>query len=840
MSEKLRDLPQWIVWRSEMRDGKPTKIPYSPRTGRRASSTDSDTWGGIEVARAACASGGADEEAYDGIGFVFTAEDPFLGVDLDGCLDPETGEIERWAAEIIEELDSYTEISPSGSGVHVLVRAELPAGRNRKGRFEAYDRGRYFTVTGKHLSGTPQAIGSRQEELRGVVRRVFGGEAPESANGHAEPVVVPETIDNGLSDDEVVQKALSASNGERFARLWAGDTSGYGSHSEADLALCRMLAFWAGGDAARIEALFRQSHLYRVKWERPDYRRRTIEMAFEGDEFYSLGARHEAPAGRDGKDATGGRSEGWPQARTLPEAVEFPVEVLPPECRALVREAVGALGCAPELVALPALATLSSAVGATRVIEIKRGWREGTTFYIAVVASPGAMKSPAAKVALAPVHEKQEDHKARYAEEKEDHELEYREWEVEKKLASKNDEPAPDQPIAPNMQRAIVSDTTLEALVGVLEANPRGFLVHRDEIAGWLRSMDQYRSGGKGSDRQHWLSMWDNQPFVVDRKSRLGEPIILSRPVVSLFGGIQPAMLGEMGGAMEDGMMDRFLFGYPTARRIRYNEREVSEQAERRYAELYYRLAGLQLAADDNGTPNPKALKLTLDAKRLFAEAVDSLGDETLEPGFPARLEGVWSKMRGYLARISLLFALCRHVSAPSSEVERVEVEDVEAAGKLVGYFKAHARRVYAELREADPLDALGADLKDFLEEAGGEWVGTPTELHAELRERGAEGLPANAVNLTKRARVVASRSAALDVRRGKSDGARVLRLSLKPSVPTVPSVPEETPDRDSRDTKDSRFVEKDGECKHGYAGGKGCYLCDPDHPYRLREASTP
>ena len=97
------------------------------------------------------------ERGYGGIGFVFTPEDDLCGVDLDGCLDPETGEIEPWAWEIIEELDSYTEISPSGTGVHILVRGELPEGRNRKGRFETYDRGRYFTVTGKHLAGTPQS-----------------------------------------------------------------------------------------------------------------------------------------------------------------------------------------------------------------------------------------------------------------------------------------------------------------------------------------------------------------------------------------------------------------------------------------------------------------------------------------------------------------------------------------------------------------------------------------------------------------------------------------------------------------------------------------------------------
>ena len=168
-TRNIRELRQWLCWRSEERDGKPTKIPYSPATGQRASSTSPDTWSSYSEAVSAC-----QEHGYEGIGFVFTPEDDLCGVDLDGCLDPQTGEMEPWAQEIIEELDSYAEISPSGTGVHVLVRGELPEGRNRKGRFEAYDRGRYFTVTGKHLSGTPQSIESRQEELRGVVRRVFG------------------------------------------------------------------------------------------------------------------------------------------------------------------------------------------------------------------------------------------------------------------------------------------------------------------------------------------------------------------------------------------------------------------------------------------------------------------------------------------------------------------------------------------------------------------------------------------------------------------------------------------------------------------------------------------
>src|SRR5829696_494744 len=192
-TQSMRDRRQWLCWRAEERDGELTKVPYDPSTGEKAKSTNPKTWTGYEEAVRA-----RKEYGYDGIGFVFTPEDDLCGVDLDKCLNPETGEIELWAWAIIEELNSYTEISPSGTGVHILLRGELPAGRNRKGRFEAYDRGRYFTITGNQLSGSPQSIEDRQEELRDVVRRVFG---EESANGHTKPVAASKQPDNGLSDD---------------------------------------------------------------------------------------------------------------------------------------------------------------------------------------------------------------------------------------------------------------------------------------------------------------------------------------------------------------------------------------------------------------------------------------------------------------------------------------------------------------------------------------------------------------------------------------------------------------------------------------------------------------
>ncbi len=762
----MKELRQWVCWRAEERNGKQTKVPYSPASGSRARSDNPASWGMIAEAREA-----ARREGYNGIGFVFTADDPFCGVDLDGCLDPETGEVEPWAAEIVEDLGSYTELSPSGTGLHLIVRATLPEGRRRNGKVEMYDRGRFFTVTGDHLPGASRGVEDRQEQIDALHARLFPRELP-AKNGNA--------LLDGPTDAEVLRRAMSAANGARFAALWAGDRSGYASDSEADLALCSMLAFWVGPDEERIASLFSRSGLMREKWNREDYRRRTVSRALAGaTQFYSPGkngteAQGDEPAGVDLAD----RNLAPPP---LPEAVEFPVDAMPAVCRHLIHESEKALGCAPELVALPMLTVLSSAIGTSRVIEVKGGWREWAALFLAMVASPGAMKTPAAKVAKKPAFERQRRLGKAYAEEKEEWKREVWQWEVERRDALKASEPAPEEPEAPSMGRCVAGDTTVEALVSILEDNSRGLLVHRDELAGWVRSMDQYK-GGKGSDRQNWLNLWNTDEVIVDRKSRMGEPIILAKPFVSLFGGVQPAMLGELGGTVEDGLMDRFLFAYPTPRYVRFTEDEVSGEAEARYAVLYEKLANLTLATDEHGDPNPKPLRLSSEARKLFAGNVDALGAEMLQPGFPSRLEGVWSKLRGYLARLSLVLAVCRCVE-PGVPEERVEAEDVEAASRLLGYFKAHARRVYAEVGSPDPLEVLGADLKALIEESGGRLEATATELYRRLEEAGCEALPARPKELGGAIRSLADRSSALRASFGWRGKEKVARLELVPEL---------------------------------------------------------
>jgi primase-polymerase (primpol)-like protein len=132
-----------------MRDGKPTKVPYIAGTNSRASSTDLMTWSSFEYAFAAYEAGAPP---YDGIGFVFCSADPLAGIDLDGCRDPETGEVAPWAQKIVGDAsEGYVEASPSGTGVHIIVKGRVRDGGLRRGPVEMYSRDRFFTITGAVL-----------------------------------------------------------------------------------------------------------------------------------------------------------------------------------------------------------------------------------------------------------------------------------------------------------------------------------------------------------------------------------------------------------------------------------------------------------------------------------------------------------------------------------------------------------------------------------------------------------------------------------------------------------------------------------------------------------------
>jgi P4 family phage/plasmid primase-like protien len=275
-------------------------VPYQP-SGRKAKSNTPSTWTGFEEVLSAYESGD-----FTGIGFMFGEDGPYVGVDLDGCVTD--GDLTGGAWDIVKRLDSYTEGSPSGTGLHIICRGFLPDLGNRtpdipgmKG-IEFYDAGRYFTVTGRVLGGEARPVEQRAQELYDLCTELFEEDAAEQQSAPSTP--------NDLEDQELVEKAKTADDGGKFARLWSGDTSMHDDdHSRADQALVNKLAFWTGGDRDRIDQLFRQSGLCREKWiGRPDYRKRTIDKALDGrTKFYdpSSPSENHRTNGQAGADGSG-------------------------------------------------------------------------------------------------------------------------------------------------------------------------------------------------------------------------------------------------------------------------------------------------------------------------------------------------------------------------------------------------------------------------------------------------------------------------------------------------------------------------------------------------------
>ncbi len=276
---ELKEVDQWVVWKSLPAPGqpKPRKLPFCPKTGRAARTHNTpgksypnrpeDTWADYGTAWRVFQHGG-----YAGIGFVFTERDPFAGVDLDNCADPQTRRLTPDARAIIERLGTYTEFSPSGTGVKLICRAVKPAGRCRTGTYESYDRQRYFTVTGWHVGTSPYTCESRQVEYEAVYRSIFPAkEQPVIPPPAPRP---PSAHTGALSDMDVLGMAFKAANGSKTAALYDGDLSEFGGdESSADASLAWRLAFYTrsewGGGIGQLINLMENSALRRDKWYEP-------------------------------------------------------------------------------------------------------------------------------------------------------------------------------------------------------------------------------------------------------------------------------------------------------------------------------------------------------------------------------------------------------------------------------------------------------------------------------------------------------------------------------------------------------------------------------------------
>jgi hypothetical protein len=288
--QELMELKQWVCWRliPDKDGGKDKKMPYNPRTGKGAASNNPETWADYAAAAAAL-----ERYGYTGLGFMFSKDGGLVGVDVDHCYDPATKTFNETAKAIMAKQPTYMEFSPSGTGIHLFYKGYMPGtgSKNTKTGVEMYGHTRYFTMTGKKLEGAADNISEDKGTLKWIHETYI--KAPKKEKSKAKTGAA-----SRLTDDELLEHARNAENGEAFSQLWEGSWQGsYASQSEADMALCCKLAFWTGKDKEQMDRLFRQSGLYREKWDArhhaggATYGEETLDRACELiEEVYSPGS----------------------------------------------------------------------------------------------------------------------------------------------------------------------------------------------------------------------------------------------------------------------------------------------------------------------------------------------------------------------------------------------------------------------------------------------------------------------------------------------------------------------------------------------------------------------
>jgi hypothetical protein len=404
---------------------------------------------------------------------------------------------------------------------------------------------------------------------------------------------------------------------------------------------------------------------------------------------------------------------------------EFPLEVFPEALVRFVREHGASKGVPPEMVALPLLVSLGCAIGNSKVIEVKPGdWYESSALYAVTIAESGMSKTPAAKAAMEPADETE---RRMYH----DYKRAFEVWGQRGQRGADDFTSEADTYAAgpagstgptlggnePKYEQGIVSDATIEALVDVLRDNPRGTMLYVDELSGFFKGMDRYKSGGKGNERQHWLTLWSNGTLRVNRKGA-GHTVI-NKPFVGIWGGIQPGILSLIKEGSEDGMEARWLLSYPQHRVREDMSLRVSFDTIKTIKTLYYSLRDLPVETDDYDVPKPSVVSMEQRAYEEFHRLRFQNKAELQAPTLPLALRPTWSKFEAYFARFVLILSQIR-----SPGTDTATMVDVWGAWQLLSYFKRQALLVHDVHGKPTEGETFAKALFKLIRAFGGEFEG--------------------------------------------------------------------------------------------------------------------
>lgn len=412
---------------------------------------------------------------------------------------------------------------------------------------------------------------------------------------------------------------------------------------------------------------------------------------------------------------------GQPLSFKLPPVEPFPLDIYPAPVAQLVRYGARSIGCPPDFLAMAVLPVAGAAIGRSVSLLLKDRYFASASVYAACVGLPGDGKSPAVSVVASPMRQIDADNFARWQDDKVAFEAGKEAYEVAaksakwaRKYAEPNEEGSepeppelPPKPSPPVMERCLVGDITVEAMDAIMEQNPRGLLQVLDEASSLMTSMNQYR-GGKGSDRQWYMSTWSGEPRTVDRKGNADNvPIRVPHPFLGIVGGIVPDMVGsfcdERG--RHDGFIDRFLFAYPDpVPKTGWREEGIPDEAMTAWSAIVGRLRAAAMAMDSaTGSQRvPRVVSMSPEGKAAWKELIDGHHAEQRDAGFMASLSGPWAKLEQYAGRLLLVLHLLELAAdGPSdvSSIPEVPAGTVRNVARLLGYLKSQTRRVHEAMK---------------------------------------------------------------------------------------------------------------------------------------------
>lgn len=396
-------------------------------------------------------------------------------------------------------------------------------------------------------------------------------------------------------------------------------------------------------------------------------------------------------------DASGNASS------AVPTFVPFPIDALPEKLAEIVRVASRAIGCDESFVALPMLAVLGCAIGNSAHASVKSSWSEPPILWVVLVAPSGQQKSPVFDFVTGPARERQRLAIEAWRRERQQYEvaIEVYERDLDAWKDGGREGAPPTRPEEPVLQRFTCDDITLEALVALVDKQPRSLLNCPDELAAWFRGFDQYR-GGKGADAARWLSIFGARPITNDRKSTDRGFILVPRPNVCIVGGTQPGILAEFLGSKEfqSGLAARLLFTMPPIRRRRWTDEGIPEHVQAAYRRIVDDLYALPLALDATGAPQPRLVPMDAEAKREWVAYFNRHAEEQLL--LDDKLCAAWSKLEGVTVRFALIIQHVRWAAGETSSIEQIDAQSMRSAIAISESCGGEIRRVYAALRERD------------------------------------------------------------------------------------------------------------------------------------------